>query len=194
MDTRKDKIGAVQHVAVDPLQYQLMAHPLFWMGSADQLKRSALVLAEVFVNDTRDIRAYVDEYQRLGASEIDIHKPSTLAQFVLLAAYAMENLFKAYVIFREPTLIDGGKLNGILRSHDLLALAARAEVTLTQEEARFCDLASSASVSWGRYPITESSSRVVGHSKVTTAAIRTFESLFDRVRAEFGSRFHARTP
>jgi hypothetical protein len=192
MDSRKDRIGTLSTTAIDATWYELQADPLFWKGKAEELKRSALVLAGVFFADCDALRRHVAEHQEKGHSSVSINHGSTLNQFVLLAAFALENILKGYVIFKEPHLVANGKLEGILRSHALLALAERAGVELTPEENRFCLLASSAAVSWGRYPITDSSKQTIAGSTVNGRAIAVFETLFDRLNAEFGERFHTR--
>ena len=192
MDSRKDRIGKLSTTAIDAMWYELQAEPLFWKGKAEELKRSALVLAEVFFEDCEALRRHLGEHQEMGHSSVPVNHSSTLDQFVLLAAFALENILKGYVIFKEPNLVANGKLEGILRSHALLALAERAGVDLTPEENRFCVLASSAAVSWGRYPITDSSNKTIAGTTVHSRSVAVFESLFDRLNAEFGERFHGR--
>lgn len=192
MDSRKDRIGKLSTTAVDATWYELQADPLFWKGKAEQLKRSALVLAEVFFEDCEALRRHLAEHQERGYSSVPLNHSSTLDQFVLLAAFALENILKGYVIFKEPNLVANGKLDGVLKSHALLTLAERACVDLTAEESRFCVLASSAAVSWGRYPITDSSKQTIAGATVNGRAVAVFESLFDRLNGEFGERFLSR--
>lgn len=192
MDSRRDRIGKLSTNAIDATWYELQADPIFWKAKAEQLHRSALVLAEVFVEDCDALRRHVAEQEENGHSSIQVNYPATLDQFVLLAAFALENMLKGFVIFKEPELVANGKLEGILKSHALLALAERANVSLTPEENRFCMLASSAAVSWGRYPITDSSRHTVTGSTVNGRAVSIFKGLFDRLNGEFGERFQSR--
>lgn len=192
-DPLNDKVGKLKNTPLDPLSYELSANPIFWKGKAYELKRSAIVLADKFFNDCQDLRRYISDHEATGDSNVQLNYGSTLSQFMLLAGFALENLFKGLIIFKEPNLVSSGQIQGILRSHDLLALASRSDLILSAEEKRFCILASSATISWGRYPISNSSSTAIGSVSVSGSAVEIFDVLFNRIDGLFEERFHSRT-
>ncbi len=191
-DPLNNKVGKLKNTPLDALWYELSGDPIFWKGKANELKCSAIVLADKFFNDCQALKRYVSDHEATGDSNVQLNC-STLSQFMLLSGFALENLFKGLIIYKEPNLVSSGQIQGILRSHDLLALASRAELILSDEEKRFCILASSATISWGRYPISNSSSTVIGSVSVSGSAVEIFDVLFNRIDGLFVERFHSRT-
>jgi hypothetical protein len=193
MNSRKDRIGNLRTTKLPPEFFELQADPIFWQAKARQLHRAALLLAHQFFDDAQAVSQSVRAYESGQLSELPSHPVSVMDQFVLLAAFALENLFKGLVLYKEPNLVNGGKIAGILTSHDLLSLAGRADVSLTAEENQLCVLASSASISWGRYPVSTSAGTTISSVTVNGRAVQTFDELVQRVDSLFKERFHSRT-
>ena len=193
MSNRKDRIGTIRVGKLPPEFFALAADPIFWQAKAGELHRAALVLARQFFEDMEALRAGLKALDTGHVASLPSQPTSVLSQFVLLAAFSLENLFKGLVVYKEPNLVNDGKTAGILRSHDLLSLATRAEVTLSAEEHRFCVLASSAAVYWGRYPVSNSADISLQQSKISGHAVQAFDELFKRVTLLFEERFHTRT-
>lgn len=193
MDHRKDRIGKLRLTKLPHEFYELYAFPFNWQAKAMELHRSALILGQQFLHDSQHLSALIKEIEAGRLEKLPETPPSVMNQFVLLAAFSLENLFKGLVLFKEPHLIRRGKLTGILKSHDLLSLAARADVSLAPEEHRFCVIASNAAVYWGRYPVSDSADTVVSSSMVCARSFPVFDNLFQRASALYKDRFHART-
>ena len=193
MTSLQDRIGTLRTGKLSPEFFSLQADPIFWQSKAGELHRAALLLAQQFFEDTEALRAALKALEEGQTADLPSQPTSVMSQFVLLAAFSLENLFKGLVLYKEPNLVDGGKTSGIMRSHDLLSLASRAGVSLTPEEHRLCVLASSAAVYWGRYPISNSAEVSLQQTKITGHSVRVFDELFQRVTLLFKERFHTRT-
>ena len=189
---RRDRVGKLRHFKYTNEHYALQTDPIFWKQKAEELRRAALVLAH---QHNQDMDLVSHDYRELEAGRStklpDLPMP-VWKQFVLLASFALENLFKGLIIYREPSLVKDGKITGILGSHDLLMLAARADFALEAEEKRFCMLGSSAAVNWGRYPVSKKVENGVQMYAVGDQALETFDALFHRVVAIYLERFHSR--
>jgi hypothetical protein len=72
--------------------------------------------------------------------------------YVLLAGFALENLFKAEYMRRNGPSLDDGRLPKELKEHNLLALAKLVVFEPEADEREALRIASDATVSWGRYP------------------------------------------
>lgn len=193
MTNRQDRIGTLRVGKLSPEFFALSADPIFWQAKASELHRAALVLAQQFFEDMEAFRAALKALEAGNIANLPSQPTSVLGQFVLLAAFSLENLFKGLVLYKEPNLVNGGKTSGILRSHDLLSLANRAEVSLTPKEHRFCVLASSAALYWGRYPISNSAEISLQQTKISGHSVQAFDELFQRVTSLYKERFHTRT-
>lgn len=192
-DERKNKVGKIVIKPIENIWYELSADPINWLSKAEELKRSALILADVFFQDMDMVRKYSSEYQTKESSDVVLPKGDTMSQFMLLAGFALENVFKAYVIYKNPNLVSNGRIEGILKDHNLVKLAHHADIELNPEEERFCELAFNATISFGRYPIPKEARYSMSSSKITGHAVFTFESLFERLLGLRSERFNSRT-
>lgn len=70
----------------------------------------------------------------------------------LLAAFAMENMLKALLIYENPAFVAGGRLTEVA-THDLIKLAARSSLVpyRTRDNWVF-EALSEGNLSWARYP------------------------------------------
>jgi hypothetical protein len=193
MVNRKDAIGKLQPTRLISGDYALRADPFFWKSKAEELHCASLFLANKFTSDVKALEHNARLYEEKKITDKPNPPKLIFNQFFLLSSFALENLFKGLVIYKEPNLISGGKTKGILRSHDLLSLAARADVPLNEEERRFCILASSAAVYWGRYPVSNSADTHISSLALGELAIPTYEQLFVRIIALYPERFRSRT-
>lgn len=186
------RVGEMKKQRLPNEIFAMQADPLAWLRTAKELHRSALLLADQFAADGRDIPRIVAEQLGGGDDGANSSTPGVLNQFTLLAAFCLENLFKGLVLCDEPQLIEGGRITGILGSHDLIPLAARATVELDANEERFCELASSASVGWGRYPISRTANESVASITVTSSSFGVFDRLVQRAEALLLTRYPTR--
>ena len=191
--TKRHPIGELKLTKISDEFFELQAFPSFWQAKGMELHRSALVLANQFAADSYALSQSVRDFEEGRIAEQPSFPTSVMSQFLLLAAFSIENLFKGLVLFKEPGLVSAGRITGIIKSHDLIALAARADVQLTSDEQRFCQLASSASIYWGRYPTSNSADSTLSSSTTSSAAFALFDQLALRVSALYSERFHTRT-
>lgn len=74
--------------------------------------------------------------------------------YILLAGLALENVLKAMLVARDPSLINSGTLAKSLKSHCLIDLADRIPVfDLDENEMRVLQISQDAIPYWGRYPV-----------------------------------------
>lgn len=87
----------------------------------------------------------------------------------LLAAFAMENLLKAYLVHQHPEYIEGGKLSKeLLNGHRLSALQMKCKYVPSPKRTRHVFEKLEVGVSsWARYPCSTSIERESEESSVT---------------------------
>ena len=73
--------------------------------------------------------------------------------FYLLCSLALENIFKAIILFQNPNELGFQKLPTHMKEHDLLKLSKKTPVIFSTEEDRFLERISALFISYARYPI-----------------------------------------
>ncbi|MBV8759966.1 MAG: hypothetical protein JO257_21930 [Deltaproteobacteria bacterium] len=139
--------------SIEPEYFDLRAtQPTTWLSKATELRRAAQLVANGIAGDLAATRA-AHEGQHVT------QKPPALdgVWFHLLATM-LENVFKGLLVARSKSWTQEprkkGHLDKALKGHDLVKLAERASLALSDEERAFADLASNATISWGRYPVS----------------------------------------
>lgn len=151
--------------SITPQQiFKAAQSPTSWLLSGEHLEQAAEVIIEredQFLvpylrtyDDAvqRAIANYIQDGTKSGHAEITARVPNYPPAQVLYA-YAIENVFKGLIIANEPQLISSDKLDGVLKDHDLIALAARAGFTVNVQEEPVLRALSELSVWAGRYPV-----------------------------------------
>lgn len=119
------------------------ANPHQWLLTATNLHDQALSL-----------------WRNRGRSQITVRRSGqpnvtwddTNRATFLLAAFAMENMLKAFLVYEHPAFVAGGRLTEIA-SHDLVKLAARSSIVPYRARDRWVfEALSEGSQSWARYP------------------------------------------
>ena len=180
MSTPKN-IGSFRKATLSDADFVLFSNPAFWRAKSKELHRAALVVAKQVGEDWAALMRNAEAKDAGHITDIPDPPTNIMPQFVLLAAFSLENMLKGLILFKEPGLVTGGKTTDVLRSHDLIALADRAGVQLTDDEANLCKLASSASTYWGRYPISNSVGTYIDSYGIGGESIAEFENLFSRL-------------
>ena len=121
-----------------------------WIEKADGLISAANLLEE-------DILKYWSEIQVENNRTVsEPNRKCAQEAYFLLIAYALENFFKALLIYRNQETLKGRlklKLPKYLKEHDLIKLASKAKFsTKVYEEELFCRL-SRFSIWKARYPV-----------------------------------------
>lgn len=134
------------------------AHPLNWYEVANLLYDNACKLQKI----PQGRVSYYD------GNAITSRRTSNRAVY-LLAAFALENLIKAFLIYENPHYIEGGKLsNQILNGHGLAKLQGMCKKIpspkRTQHIFRTLEVGVS---SWARYPCATSVQRQSDELSVT---------------------------
>ncbi len=127
-------------------QHYLFCKPKSWLRMAEKLNKAASILWKQFSDDHAYIVTNRGWYEE---RYVDIFSP-----YFLLASLSIENLLKGMAVKNDATLVQNGKLVGrIFTQHNLLDVAAHANVNLSQFEKELCDLASIYIKSDGKYPV-----------------------------------------
>ncbi|MET4316265.1 hypothetical protein [Bradyrhizobium sp. RT5a] len=134
--------------------YQAWHH---WLGKANKLKRAALILYRA---DLPDLKLYDEAYHRAleqlegreGTAAVRHPHPDMLPAFSLFGS-ALESIFKGVMVNNDPNLIGEHKLSQNLKSHDLVQLAADAEIALDDRESRLLVWVSEVVIWKARYSV-----------------------------------------
>jgi len=153
--------------------FKAAQQPVTWLLSAESLRDAA----EVVIRREDEflvpyLRAYDEavkiavanayaEGEKAGHAEIPCRTPNYPPALVLYA-YAIENVLKGLIVANDPSLIDGDKLNAVLRTHELVDLAKRADFVVHVEEKPVLRALSELSVWAGRYPVAQNVRDFVG--------------------------------
>jgi hypothetical protein len=115
----------------------------------------------------------------------------TVQVYFMLCAYALENLFKARIVQVQRSVIEQqlrakpDDLPALLASHDLVNLAAKAEMKQFAEEERFfLKKLSAASVWYGRYPLPRSTADFASAGGVASEDPAWIDSAVDNIKVE----------
>ncbi len=102
----------------------------------------------------------------------------------LLAAFAAENLLKAYLIYENPGYIEGGRLsNKLLNGHSLSRLQEACRKIPSPKRTRHVFETLEAGVnSWARYPCSTSVAKETEEREVTDAFWREYQRVFELYR------------
>lgn len=154
-----------------------------WLGYAEELMDSAELMWE---NKERGLRAELWGTQNPkgdGMAVKESKKVSTISRtYFLLVGFAIENLFKGFIVCQNPSNITSGKLSKNLKSHKLLVLAQKVpEIKLTKEENKICKKIEEAIPYWGRYPIPLDYNGITPDIGVTLEIRNTIKEMFDRI-------------
>lgn len=128
-------------------KYICVDKPKLWVNRAVDLKYSSIVLNEFSWNRSKgvfDKKAPIPDFPAFWTPGVER----------MLWGYAFENLFKAIIIVnvKKETELKAVPFPEI-KSHDLLQLANRANVTLSEDEKFYLNISQKCAVWAGRYPI-----------------------------------------
>lgn len=131
---------------------------------------------------------YLWEKQELGKvvsySDIDgIKKKSAVSRtWILLAAFALENLIMGLIISQNQNYIRNGKLSKEISNHKLKYLSMQIQdFSFSKDEYKLIEILESCIPSWGRYPIPGKIEDIEEEVTVSIDLKKTFDSMFDRL-------------
>lgn len=120
--------------------FEFYQQPKSWYQKAVTLRAAASTLYASMADDLdRYENALQEAQEKLSSSadgqvEIEHDAPDVLP-FYLLSGYAIENLLKAVMVYRSPSLINADHLSSKLTKHELPLLAETAGVEISPHEA-----------------------------------------------------------
>ena len=95
-------------------------------------------------------------------------RPASNRSVFLLAAFALENLIKAFLIYENPNFIEGGTLSRALRSHRLSTLQKKCKwIPSPKRTLHVFETLEVGVNSWARYPCSLSASQETDELIVT---------------------------
>lgn len=154
-------------------QYQNFAnsaHPLNWYEVAKLMHRNAQALHNMPLGKVS---------YREGVHSLE--RSITNRSVFLLAAFALENLVKAFLIYENPQYIEGGKLSRhLLNAHGLSALQRRSRNVPSPKRTRHVFETLETGVnSWARYPCATSIERESQERAVTPELWESYCDVFN---------------
>lgn len=155
------------------------ASPASWLEYAEEIRDSA-ELIWAHQDDGFRISATLNQEDHLldGTGRIS----SVSRTYMLLAGFALENVMKGHLVFRDPSHVNQGHLSQELKLHDVVGLAMKIPgLQLSENEHKFCANASQAIPYWGRYPIPLKKSQLLPEIGVDEALRGAFLELFERL-------------
>jgi hypothetical protein len=171
--------------------FDMLGTSFFWLGKSRELHRATTIIAWQIVADVDELRAYAEAVAANPGKVLprDPMPPSLWGIWALLAGLTLENLLKGMYVREHPESIKQGKLQpGLIKSHDLVALAGALAVALDGDERDLLATGSRAIVGWGRYPLPTDLSKLEGEQSIHIRALDVFESLFQRLATDLDAR------
>ncbi|CAG0942323.1 hypothetical protein ANRL1_00898 [Anaerolineae bacterium] len=157
---------------VDPahLEFAENALPLNWLEVAKLLHENARALHDQDLGTITQVRRGKAVTRRTSNRPV-----------FLLAAFALENLLKAFLIYENPKYIEGGKLSRqLLNGHGLSQLQAACRKIPSPKRTRHVFETLEVGInSWARYPCATSVARETEEREVTDAFWREYNKVFD---------------
>lgn len=171
-------IGVFEKGGQPNWSYDLQGSPLFWIPKAEELHRMVELGFSTWRGDVEKIREIASGSVPASTSI----GPPTLSVSFFLAALAIENLLKAILVRQKPESIRDGKFRGeVISSHELLKIANEASISLNPDEQDFCELASEAIATFGRYQLGKNMGESPTKVKVKSTAFAVYERLYQRL-------------
>ena len=151
-------------------KFATSAHPVNWYEVAKLMHENAQALH----NMPQGVVSYSD------GNKI-VTRPTSNRSVFLLAAFALENLIKAYLIYENPTYIEGGKLSGqLLNRHSLSKLQKKCKnIPSPKRTAHVFETLEVGVNSWARYPCATSIQRETEERAVTPEFWAAYNRVFD---------------
>tara|TARA_B100001540_G_scaffold225559_1_gene199761 strand:+ start:5550 stop:6107 length:558 start_codon:yes stop_codon:yes gene_type:complete len=151
-------------------QFSQAAHPLNWYEVAKLMHENAQALHGM----PQGTVTYNDGVK-------SITRPTSNRSVFLLAAFALENLIKAYLIYENPNYIEGGKLaNQLLNGHSLSKLQKRCKkIPSPKRTLHVFETLEVGVNSWARYPCATSIQRETDERTVTPEFWKCYNDVFE---------------
>ncbi len=136
--------------------FQHFQNWVYWRATAMRLRDSAHALFRYYApNLMKEEISYDAAMLRLAhQKKASVRAYShDIASVALLYGAALENIFKAVIIFKDENLLNKKRLPKEVVSHVLIALAQKADVPLDDEEMKLLCWVTELVIWRGRYPV-----------------------------------------
>lgn len=119
--------------------------------AAESAKESAYLAAVRVAGDQATANALLSD-EGVGRAEIIAEEPNYLpAQ--LLYAFALENILKGIIVCGRPSIASDTKIDGSIKSHDLVKLSKVAKYDIGAAEKKIFESLTRIAIWAGRYPV-----------------------------------------
>jgi hypothetical protein len=133
--------------------FKLSGTPVLWRHKADELRHAANILRIEIDRWFKEANEHTEKVKAQGKEDVLIRQPIITSTYNMLLGFSIENLLKGIIIEKNPDHLVDGKLSNGIKKHDLFYLTNLAEYKLSDGEKKFCDTATEAMITSGRYPI-----------------------------------------
>lgn len=152
------------------------ANPHQWFLTAANLHSNAQALWG---------RRGMSQLTRYEAGYFPITWDDTNRATFLLAAFAMENMLKAFIVYEDPSAIAEGSLSKIITTHDLWTLANRTSCIPYKVRDRWVfEALSEGNESWARYPCGRDADSIQPEGQFTVRLWEKYCSMMDLYAAK----------
>ncbi|WP_315743131.1 hypothetical protein [Bradyrhizobium sp. SZCCHNR1075] len=185
--------------------FEHLQSPQSWYSKGLNLRRSARYLYKATLPDIRRYETARRRASRLlersnkDFATIRCRTPEVLP-IIALYGLALENVFKAVMVHRNPKLIASKKMGSSLTgNHDLVRFADHAKVSLSSFERQLLDWTSEVVVWKGRYEVPLEAKKLgsfwaLDHSigDNVRSCTKTLEAIFDRGSKQLPPKIYKR--
>ena len=119
-----------------------------------------------------------------------IKKPVYSRATYLLMSYALENLLKGIAVLNNPELVNKGKLQEEIKTHDLNKLSKLNRFRPNNEQKEFQSILSTQCVSNARYPVGLNEQIVLTDPLITEKDYSIYSTLFRKYKLHLAKEFN----
>jgi len=154
-----------------------------WKIFADQFYRASEFL---FIEIKRDLAMWYTDYINTLKTEKEIDRgyiPQLDSVYFLQIGYCLENMLKGIMIFENPVLIQGSRIDDSITSHSLLNFAEKIQkIVFTKEEKKLLEFLTKSILWYSKYPIPKTVNKVIGSSGHKIDNVRLcFEGIYRKL-------------
>jgi hypothetical protein len=157
--------------------------PEHWFQASLELNQAVKELYLI-----RDQSYYLQDFHFEQQKVVEI--PGCSRATYLLMSYSLENLLKGIAILYNPSLINKGKIEKEIRTHDLNSLTQLVGINLVKELIDFQTILSAQCVSNARYPVGLNENIQLENPNITVNDYEKYLELFERYKSKLVNEFH----
>jgi hypothetical protein len=157
--------------------------PEHWLQASLELNESALDLYRLR-NESRFIQNIDPGKQSI------LSRPGPSRAIYLLMAYSLENLLKGVSVLRDSALVNSGKIDGKIKTHNLNKLSTTLGFNLSDAQKHLQDLLSDQCVSNARYPVGRNENLQLDNPTLQEKDFELYRNLFKKYKLILVDEFH----